>query len=231
MIKGDEFTVVTARDDLLDDFMEDPHKLRLKRFMRMRIGDIADASVTLRSARKGAPEGSCLMHNRAGKWLWDDGTPVAGSTPERVALRAAEIEADTVVAEQVGDPRRWGFDNPLLTVILTDASGVSRSLVVGKETSPDTDFEGRERRRYFARADDEPTVYRIGDGVLEVAQDAVREFQRKDDKDAEKEERRERMGSALGELPSPQSEAVPPRTGAPDRLGPRAPRPRRNKKP
>jgi hypothetical protein len=214
MLLADDDTVVTARDDLLEDFVEDatnPAKLRLLRFMRMHIGDIVDAAVTLRTYSGNDLSGSVGVHKRADSWLWDDGTAVPGSTPERVALRTAELEAADVAADRMGDPKRWGFDQPILTVDLTDKNGEQRSLVVGKETKSLTDEDGHTRRRFFARASDDEIVYVVDDGVLEVAQDAVREFQRKDDKDAQKEERREKMEKAMGPTtPTPEVRAVPP---------------------
>jgi hypothetical protein len=213
MILAGDDTVVTARDDLVNDFVDDardPEKLRLKRFMRMRIGDIVDAEVTLRTFAGNDLSGSVGVHKRADAWLWDDGTAVPGSTPERVALRAAELEAVDIAADRAGDGARWGFDAPILTVDLADKDGNQRSLLIGKETKSLTDDEGRTRRRFFARASDDEIVYVVDDGVLEVAEDAVREFQRKDDKDAQKEERREKMEKAIGPLPTPEASAVPP---------------------
>ncbi len=196
-----DFTVYTAPDDLLEDYQLDPQDLRLKKFMRMRVGDVTDATVTLREREDDDLAGTVTMMYRADKWLWSDGVPVPGSTPSRVALRASEVRADAIMADEPGRGDRWGFSDPLLTVQLTDNTGKVRTLIVGDETEPEIDPEGRERARFYARADDQPTVYRISDSVLDVAEDAVREYQRKAGKDADKEERHRRMEQVLGELP------------------------------
>jgi len=204
MMMKSGFTVYTARDDLLEDFVADPHDMRLKRFMRMKVGDVTDAVVNLSAHGDEDLEGQVTFLYRADKWLWEDGTPVPGSTPSRVANRAAEVEADTIVADNVSDAAKWGFDKPILTIQLTDRTGASRTLLIGKEAEPDMDPEGRERPRYFARADDEPLVYRVDGGVVDVAEDAVREYRRKDTRDEDKADRQKRMGDAMGEVPEPQ---------------------------
>jgi hypothetical protein len=206
---ADDFTVYTGPDDFLEDYLIDPQELRLRKLMRMRVGEVTDVVVDLRAAPGEDLEGSVVMMYRADKWLWGDGVPVPGSTPSRVALRAAEIQADGIVAEEPGPGDRYGFERPRLTVQLTDQSGAVRTLIVGDETEPEVDPEGRERRRFFARCDDHPAVYRVDEGVLDVAEDAVREYQRKAGHDADKEQRHRRMEEALGELPSPRASAVP----------------------
>jgi len=206
---SDDFTVYTGPDDLLEDYLIDPQELRLEKFMRMRVGEVTDVVVDLYATPDDDLEGSVVMMYRADKWLWGDGVPVPGSTPSRVALRAAEVQADSIVAEDPGDGARFGFDKPRLTVQLTDSSGAVRTLIVGDETEPEIDPEGREHRRYFARCDDHATVYRVPEGVVDVAEDAVREYHRKAGHDADKQERHRRMEEALGELPVPQVSAVP----------------------
>ncbi len=199
-VEGD-FTIYTARDDLMEDFSVDPQDLRLKKFMRMRVGDVTDVVVDLRESQRSDLNGTVAMMYRADKWLWEDGKPVPGSTPSRVANRAAEIRADAIIAEEASNPARWGFHRPLLTVLLTDRNGTTRTLIVGDETEPLVDDDGREMPRYFAMASDDPTVYRISDGIVDVAEDAVREHRRKANRDEEKQERHSRMEEALGSLP------------------------------
>ena len=207
---SDDFTVYSGPDDMLEDYLIDPQDLRLEKFMRMRVGEVTDVVVDLYAIPDEDLEGSVVMMYRADKWLWGDGVPVPGSTPSRVALRAAEVQADSIIAEDPGDGRSYGFDKPRLAVQLTDKTGAVRTLIIGDETDPDIDPEGREHRRYFARCDDHTTVYRVSEGVVDVAEDAVREYQRKAGHDADKHERHERMEQVLGEeLPIPQVSAVP----------------------
>lgn len=214
---ADDFTVYSAPDDLLEDYLIDPQDLRLEKFMRMRVGEVTDVVVDLYASADDDLEGSVVMMYRADKWLWGDGVPVPGSTPSRVALRAAEVSADSIVAEDPGGSDAYGFDRPRLTVQLTDKSGAVRTLVIGDETDPEVDPEGREQRRYFARCDDHATVYRVSEGVVDVAEDAVREYHRKAGHDADTREQHRRMEEALGELPAPQASAVPATTpGVPE---------------
>ncbi len=209
---ADDFTVYTAPDDLLEDYEIEPEELRLLKFVRMRVGEVTDVVVDLFATPDEDLSGSVVMMYRADKWLWGDGVPVPGSTPSRVALRAAEAKADAIIAESPGKADRYGFNSPRLSIQLTDNSGAVRTLLVGDETEAEIDPEGREHRRFFARCDDHTTVYRVSDGVIDVAEDAVREYQRKAGHDADKEERHRRMEDAMGELPSPQVSAVPSQT-------------------
>ncbi len=198
MMLADDFTVYTAPDDLLEDYRVDPSTLRLKRFVRMRTGDVTDVTVDLRPAGDETLAGIATILYRADKWLWEDGIPVAGSTPSRVALRASEIEADEIAAEETVDPARYGFDAPHVTFRLTDREGTLRTLVIGRAAPPGTHPEGRERPCSYARVDDLPTVWIVDDGVVEVAEDLVREYQRKTGADAASEERLDRVEQALG---------------------------------
>ncbi len=209
---ADDFTVYSAPDDLLEDYLLDPQELRLEKFMRMRVGEVTDVVVDLYASEDDDLQGSVVMMYRADKWLWGDGVPVPGSTPSRVALRAAEIQADSIVAEDPGQRDAYGFDRPRATIQLTDNTGAVRTLIVGAEAEPDVDPEGREHRRHFARCDDHTTVYRVSEGVVDVAEDAVREYQRKAGHDADTTERHRRMEQAIGELPAPQASAVPAKT-------------------
>jgi hypothetical protein len=213
---ADDFTVYTAPDDLLTDYEIEPADLRLRKFMLMRVGDVTDVLVDLRAGPDEDLAGLVPMMYRADKWLWGDGVPVPGSTPSRVALRVAEIEADEIVAEDSGGSDRFGFARPRLTVQLTDNAGTVRTLILGGEGPSTTDPEGHELRRFYARSDDAQTVYLVDDGVLDVAEDAVREYQRKTGHDAETAERHQRMEQALGELPRPEVSAVPAPPGASD---------------
>jgi len=203
MMLAEDFTVYTASDDLLEDYLADPATLRLKRFVRMRTGEVTDVTVDLRPFDDEDLEGVVTILYRADKWLWDDGVPVPGSTPSRVALRSSEIEADEIAAEDAGDPARWGFDAPHATFRLRDREGVVRTLVIGGAAPPSVDPEGRDRPRSYARVDDLPTVWIVDDGVVEVAEDLVREYQRKTGADAASDERLDRVEEALGRRPDP----------------------------
>lgn len=215
MMLGEGDTVYLARDGLLQDFQVDPQDLRLQKFMRMRVGEVSDVVVHLRAEEKDDPEGRVTYLYRADEWLWENGSPVPGSTPSRLAHRAAEVRADTIVADEVGDPSRWGFDDPRLTVQLTTRDGAVRTLVVGDEAEPEIDPEGRERARYYARSDDSPIVYRVDRGVVDTAEDAIREWSRKARREADKAERHDRIREALGTLPEPAvSPAVPSTEGS-----------------
>ncbi|MBN1336963.1 MAG: DUF4340 domain-containing protein [Deltaproteobacteria bacterium] len=207
MMLANDFTVYTASDDLLEDYLGDPAAMRLKRFVRMRTGEVTDVTVDLQPGPGEDLSGVVTLLYRADKWLWADGVPVAGSTPSRVALRAAEIEADEIAAEQVGNPARWGFDRPHVTIRLRDREGTVRVLVVGGAAPPAQDPEGRDRTRSYARVDDLPTVWIVDDGVVDVAEDLVREYQRKAGADAASEERLDRVEEALGpRFPGPRTD-------------------------
>ena len=133
----------------------------------------------------------------ADTWLWDDGVPVSGSTPKRLATRVANVQADEFVTDK-SDDGSYGFDKPLVKVVLHDRSGETRTILLGKAAPPETDPEGHERERYYAKAQEFPEVYIVDSGVLDVVKDLMREHRRKAEGDEQKGERQERIQKELG---------------------------------
>lgn len=214
-----EPTIYAVRDGLLEDYGKDPASFRLTRFVRMDANRVSQVVATWNdTGRDKDLAGTVTVRMAATTWMWDDGVPVPGSTPKRVATRVAGLESVEFVTDQ-GDDRKYGFDRPLLTVRLDDLDGATRVVVVGREAPSVTDDEGRKRVRYYARLQDRPEVYVVEDGVVDVVKDLLREHRRKATGDAESAERHERIEEEVGPLDA----------GKPsirDRLGPPGRRPR-----
>jgi len=191
----EEPTIYTARDGLLDDYLAAPETIRLTRFARMDPNTLA-SMVTTYGGDERDPDltGTVTVRMEADTWLWDTGVPVPGSTPKRLATRVANVQADEFVAE-LAESGDYGFGAPRATIVMTDRSGESRTIVVGKNAQPVTDPEGHERERFYARALEFPEVYIIDSGVIDVVKDLLREHRRKATGDDEKTERRERIDS------------------------------------
>jgi hypothetical protein len=190
---ADEPTIYAVRDGLLEDYTADPATFRIKRFARMDPNKLATLEATYTGLGDDADlSGTVTVKMEADKWLWDDGIPVPGSTPKRLATRAANVNADEFVAENVPDGD-YGFDKPRAKVVMTDLDGQVRTILVGKGAPPVKDPEGHERERFYARAVEFPEVYIIDAGLLDVVKDLMREHGRHARGEEEKDERQERI--------------------------------------
>ncbi len=190
---ADEDSIYAARDGLLDDYMKDPGEFRLTRFVRMDANRIARLTATWADTGRDADLNKTVtVRMAADKWQWEDGVLVPGSTPKRVAQRAAGLESEAFVSE-TADDARYGFDRPLVDVELLDLDGTTRRVLIGKAGPGVTDPDGRERERYYARVNDYPEVYLVDGGVCDVVKDLMREHRRKAEADAAEAERRKRM--------------------------------------
>jgi hypothetical protein len=190
---AEESAIYAARDGLLEDYQADPETFRLKRFARMDPNTLASIVTTFAGDDRDPDLAKTVtVKMEADNWLWDDGVPVPGSTPRRLATRAANIQADEFVTE-IPDDGTFGFSAPLATLVLNDRSGETRTLLIGKKAAPVADPEGHERDRYYARSVEFPEVYIIDAGVIDVVKDLMREHRRKAEADAEKATRLERM--------------------------------------
>lgn len=192
-----EPSVYAARDGMLEDYAQDPATFRLKRFVRMDPNRVARITATWAGGEDRDLDKTVTVRMAADKWQWEDGVLVPGSTPRRVAQRAASLESDSLVAES-GPDATYGFDRPVARVEMHDLDGVTRTLLIGKQGPSVTDPEGRERTRWYARVDDHPEVYLVDDGVNEVVKDLMREHRRKAEGDAEEAVRHERIDKELG---------------------------------
>ncbi len=208
---AEEPSVYTARNGLLEDYARDPSTYRLMRFGRMDPNRVSLMVATLAGATgdDGDLNGTVSVRMAADSWLWDDGVPVAGSTPKRVAQRAGGVEADEFVSG-TADDARYGFDRPLVSLRMQDLDGVDRTLLVGKKGPPRVVPDQPDRDRYYSRVSDHPEVYLVDAGVVDVVKDLLREHRRKATGDDAKDERTERIEHERGSGP-----ALPPRPPGP----------------
>ena len=196
VLDDDVDTVYIAKRGLLEEFRQDPAELRNRRVVQMKAADVVSVDVWLRAHGDDDLEGQHGVRFAAEQWLWKDGVPVPGSTPERVARTLAELEVDAFVADEVEDLSAYGLDDPVARAVLADEAGAERVVLIGTEGEPEEDPEGNPRARRFVSIEGDPSVYLIGDRVLGVVRDMVREGNRKAKKDAEKAARRERIDGA-----------------------------------
>lgn len=198
---ADEPTVYTARSGLLEDYAAEPETFRLKRFARMDPNELASMEATYAGVGSDADlSGTVTVRMEADSWLWDSGVPVPGSTPKRLATRAANIQADAFVAAS-GKDAQYGFDAPVARVVLRDRSAEVRTVIVGKAAAPEIGPEGEERPRFYARTLEFPEIYIVDGGVVDVVKDLMREHTRKAEGDDEKNERQERIERERAEKP------------------------------
>ena len=204
MFAGDD-TIYVARRAMLDEYTADISEYRNRRVVRMSAADVVAVDATLRARPDQDLEGEHGVRLAAGDWFWKDGVPVPGSTPERVARQLAEMEVESFIDEAADDLSKFGLDTPLARVVLSDADGNERIVVLGANGEPRIDPEGREAPRRYAGIEGDPAVYLVDERVLRVVEDMIREGNRKAKKDLERMERQQRIPS----------EALPDDEGAP----------------
>lgn len=197
---GGERTVYTAKQGLLEDYLQDPSEFRLRRFLRVDHDDVAFVELDLQPGPDDEDlSGHVSLRYMGDVWQWgEDGRPVPGSTPERVAMRTAGVKAEEFVADAPGGLARYGLDTPRARVTLTTESGEARTLLLGSQGPSTFTHEDRELERYYAKVEGEDPVYLVDRGVLSVLKDAIREHSRKQGKDEDKAERLEKVEEELG---------------------------------
>ncbi len=194
MIAGDS-TVYIARRGLLEEFGQDPSELRNRKVVKLKAEDVVAVDAWLSAEEKGDPEGTASVRYAAEQWVWKDGVPVPGSTPERVAERLAELDVDRFIDDKPKALAAYGLENPIARVSLQDTEGGEKVVMIGSPGEPQVDPEGNSRERRFASIEGDPSVYLVDEGVYRVIQDLVREYNRKKERDEDKALRRERIGS------------------------------------
>lgn len=213
---ADEDSIYAVRDGLIEDYAADPSTFRLKKFVRLDPNRISQIVATWNDT--GAAKdlnGTVTVRMAAETWQWDDGVPVPGSTPKRVATRAGSLESDEFVAG-AGDDTKYGLDRPLATLVMSDMDGATRTLLVGKAAPPGVGHDDEPRDRYYARVKEFPELYIVDSGVLEVTKDLMREHRRKADGDAASDERHDDIEREVGPQPA-LHRPIPDRLGPPGR--------------
>jgi len=216
---AEEDSVYAVRDGLLEDYAAAASTFRLKEFVRLDPNRISQVVATWAdTGRDKDLNGTVTVRMAAETWQWEDGVPVPGSTPKRVAQRAGGLSSDEFVSA-VADDTKLGFDHPLATLVMSDMDGATRTLLIGKPAPKSVDPDGNAQDRYYARVKEFPEAYIVEAGVTEVVKDLMREHRRKADGDAATDERHDEIEREVG----PQPALHPP---MPDRLGPPGRRPR-----
>ena len=182
-------SVYVARHALLDDFSASVESFRSMRFVGMESSDVSQVSVTLFDTDSSDDEqeaGSATIIFTRDAWVWGDGAPVSGSTPERVATRTSMAEAAAFVADvEPSLAGEYGFDSPTARVEITDTEGLVTSMLVGGSAEPAEGLEGRASPRWYAGVDGREGVYLVGEHLVSVLRDLIREHARKLTRDAD----------------------------------------------
>lgn len=157
VFRVEDDTVYAAKDAFLEAYQHSPEELRDKTLVGRHPWDVRSYRVDR------GPESIEITHGKD-DWRWPDGSPVPGSTPERVAANATEAEAKAFFDAEVPAA---GLTPPWATVTLRfdDATSV---LSIGAEA---------DGLRY-ARLGDEPTIYAIEPALASTIDDLFREWAR-----------------------------------------------------
>ena len=200
-----EWTVYEAKDDLLNDYGEDPDSFRNEKFVNLHHDQIVRVDVDLKAGSRDASEGEVTITRGVDTWQYDDGAPTAGSTPDRVAMRITGMRAEEFVDDAPADLAAYGLDQPRLRAVLHTEDGEQRVFLLGDE-GPPRQLEEREVRRHYAAIEGQRPVYLVDNGALDVCQDLIREHGRKAERDDDIDERHKVMDEARKQdgAPEPQ---------------------------
>ncbi|MDG1480520.1 MAG: DUF4340 domain-containing protein [Myxococcota bacterium] len=183
-LESEPDTVYIARRGMLEEFGKDPSELRNRRVVEMKADDVVAVDVELALEADDDLEGSAGVRYLAEQWVWEDGVPVNGSTPDRATRSLAELEVDVFIDDAPEDLSEYGLTPPVARAVLTDRDENTRVVLIGIEGEPLVDSEGRERPRRFVSIEGDPSVYLVSDQSIKTVKDMVRERNRKAEKDA-----------------------------------------------
>ena len=169
--------VYASRDGFLEAFQHPVERYRKRKIIGKHEWDV-QATVVTRDGEE------IRIDRTSDGWRWPDGAPVPGSTPKRLAGRAAEIEAIQFFDEPPETPS--GLDPPWAEIILEFDVDNFRTVWLGEKwEEPSEDEEYRTLKRQFAQVDGSDTIYGIDGALGSIVDDLFREYNRKIDRDAE----------------------------------------------
>ena len=167
-------SVYVARSGFLEAFSESVEAYRNRKIMQRANADLTTIRVEA--------DGRAITLRRSGPrdWLWEDSSPVSGSTPRRLATQLLSLEAQVFFDD--GAPAQSQLDAPGASVVLSFGEGEDPSTVhFGALEESEDDI----KRRYVS-VEGEPVAYSVRDAVMPIIQDLLREHRRKTERDAEK---------------------------------------------
>ena len=188
-IDGDE-TIYLCSDALLEEFSSDISTLRNRKVFGVDWNDIETIEATILRSEEQRITGQSLVKFVSGQWVWQDGVPVPGSTPRRLAQAIGGIS----VVEFVDDMN--AISDPLATVMVTTNSGQTRSITIGGFGKSMISSEGNEYKRRYIQIDSNPQIYLIDEHLTRVLYDLIREQTRKKTADADKAKRQKKIKEA-----------------------------------
>ena len=209
LVVGDN-TVQQARNGMVEDFTRDPQTFRNRKVVRMKAEDVVSVDVVLQADETDDLAGKAGVRYAAEQWLWEDGTPVPGSTPERVARSLSELEVDAFVDDTPEALSAYGLDDPKARAVLTNRDDEERVVLIGDLGEPEIMPEGEERARRYVTIEGSESVYLVDERALRVVNDMVRERNRKAERDSEKGINRERIPTEIVDDPDEEGLQVPP---------------------
>ncbi len=166
--------VYVVKDGMLESYTLPIEEYRNRILVGKHEWDVASMVVSL-------AEESIAVQRTADDWRWPDDQAIPGSTPKRVAGRAADIRA---VAFHDEPPKDANFDAPFARVEMVFDDDTSGAVTLGRAW----EIEGEERpeKRQYARIDGSPVTFEVDGQLASVVEDMFREYARKVKRDGEK---------------------------------------------
>lgn len=186
-----EPTLYLSPASLIEEFDVPIHDLRDRSVLGLKAEDIKGIIVDMISEDGVSPSGHAEAVFKSGAWSWDDGVPIPGSTPSRLASGLDSLKVQSF-DDSAREENNIGVGiSPIHLHVITEDRVLD--VFVGQAAPSIRDEEGHEYERYFMSKNDAGQVYIIDSNLVRVAQDFVREYNRKSKTDASQAERRERI--------------------------------------
>ena len=192
-------TVYVSRSSLLEELQRAPEEFRNRRVVPLRTQQIVNIEAVLRAEEGETLAGRQEVVHQADEWLWTDGVPVSGQTPERLAKMMADVQVSEFVDDQPTDVSAFGFDEPVARVWLKNTETEILEVQFGDPGPPQQLEDGRQSQQRYMRVMTGDSIYLVEESVLKVVRDLIREGNRKDKSALEKAELRA-MGQSSGSV-------------------------------
>ena len=166
--------VYAVKDGMLDSFTLPIEEYRKRILLGKHEWQVTAMVVSLNGE-------SIPVEKNADDWRWPDGQAIPGSTPKRVAGRAADVRA---VGFHDDPPTDAAVQPSMGRVEMVFDDGTRAAVTLGR--SWEIPGEERIEERQYARIDGDPTLYEVDGQLTSVIEDLHREYRRKVKRDAEK---------------------------------------------
>jgi hypothetical protein len=173
-------TVYVARAGILEALEAEPESYRNRKIVPLKSLDFVSMQVELRAEEGEDLAGLQEVRFASGQWLWVDGIPVSGQTPESLSRALSGIEVSEFVSDSPESLDTYGLDTPVVRVVIEGASGHQMVLLIGDEGPPLEGLAEHQVPRRYLQIEGKPSVYLFDHKAMTWIHHLIREGNRKD---------------------------------------------------